>query len=196
VASAGTDKQKSEEDEDSDFDPRVPPYSRLRPSWALALGASLKALGKVDQATPKAFGLGFEYQPRWVQAIGVLGLGPSLSIYPTNGLKLGSLWSVGGLVRYQARFLYGQWIVPTVAYSIDRISYRTDGASGFALQKALRLGAFLLLNPLDPDTAAESYTSLGVLRSYGFIEVTQPSGGDANVPVAARAILFGMRFEF
>jgi hypothetical protein len=63
----------------------------------------------------------------------VIGIGASGAIYPitpegyfmpvANLNPLGSVYSLGALVRYQFRFLAKQWIVPTVAYHVDNLRY-------------------------------------------------------------------------
>jgi len=193
----------------SDYDPRIPPHHYFKPQWAVSLQASARALGDLGGYLTRGFSVLFEFQPRVLQKIGVLSVGPSISIYPvsdsksllSNGGKITSsvysVWSVGGIARYQARWFRNQWIVPTIGYAYDRIAYRPSGApSGVTTQQGPVFGAMLLLNALDPDTAASSYADPGIVRSYLFAEMKRPKGGDATLAVRSSVYQFGLRIEF
>ncbi len=54
----------------------------------------------------------------------------------------------------------------------------------------------LLLNFMEPSSAAEMYYSHGVSRSYLVAEMRNLAGTDANVTVSGSSYFFGLRLEF
>lgn len=192
----------------NDYDPRVPPHYYYRPQWAVSLNASPRALPNFGDYPVRGFSVLFEYQPRFVQKIGVISLGPSITVYPVsnpsdvsnNGQitsNVWSIWSVGGVFRYQARWFQNQWFVPTVGFTLDRISYRPkEGSSSVSIQKGPVFGLMLLLNAIDPDTAASSFADPGLVRSYLFAEMKRPTSDGAELVARSEVYQFGLRLEF
>src|SRR5689334_23282967 len=68
-------------------DPRIPGYTRLRPAWGVELMSSLSALnygsgpgtfpGVDSSDRVRSMSFHFEYQPTFLQRLGVFSLGPS-----------------------------------------------------------------------------------------------------------------------
>ena len=74
-------------------DPRVPLYNRVRPNWAFQIDVnpifgfanaadSTNTSLDTDLGKRRGIGLGFEYQPAFLQSIGVLGIGLNLTLFP------------------------------------------------------------------------------------------------------------------
>ena len=188
-----------------DYDPRVPPHYYYRPQFGVSFMASSNAFKTYsDGMVARGFSILFEYQPKFVQKIGVLSIGPAVSVYPifSSGkisTNAWSIWSIGGIVRYQARWFRNQWLVPTIGFAFDRISYNAaqgNGVAGSTTQSGPVFGLMLLLNAIDPDTAAASFVEPGIVRSYLFAELKKPTGGDAVIVPANPVYQFGLRIEF
>ncbi len=185
----------------------TPLYQQQRPNWAVEIAGAAKALGPdtlfPGQTSQKLRGvaLQFEFQPAFVQTFGILGFGPSLSLYPALGGGLTrnaiGIWSGGGQVRYQARFFKNQFLVPMVGYSAEQVTYSlASGTKGSFTAKGAFFGGMLLLNLLDPMTAAEMYVNQGVYRTYVLAEFRNLQGGDSDVALTGRSAFFGLRFEY
>lgn len=194
--------------ESTQFDSRIPLYQQLKPDWGMELSGSLKALGSSPGIPNLASGkvrsasLKFEYQPSQLQSLGVFGIGPTLNLYPVSpigqvtraAIGIGSL---GGQLRYQARYFREQPIVPYAGYSVERMSYRlVSGSKGNLVAKGPFFGALFLLNFVDSETAAEFYVNSGVLRSYLVAEIKTLVGSDSLIQLSGRSYHFGIRFEF
>jgi hypothetical protein len=174
---------------DIDLDSR--PYDRTRPNWAFSAsyspealgdggtfpGASASAAGKV-----RGLSLQMEWEPAFIQVIGVLGLGLNAQLYPEypkTGLTktAASLFSYGAQVRYQLKFFRGQWIVPMAGYAAEQMQYTLpDSVKGSFMASGPFGGLMLLLNPLDPTSAGEFYAGMGVKRTYLFAEMRMRAG--------------------
>ena len=190
------------------LDPRVPACQQMRPSWAIEIAASLKALGgsptipNLAGGSVKAFSGQFEYQPKSWQKYGVFSFGPSLQVYvPDNRQQVSdsflSMWSVGAQARYQARYFREQILVPYVGFGVEQVRYNfRDGVSGSALATGPTLGAMLLLNVLDPRSAADFYASYGALRSYLVGEFRSSSVSGGPVEFSGSSMYFGIRVEY
>jgi hypothetical protein len=182
----------------------VPPYQRHRPQWAIGAMTSLAPLGACGSAAnmtdPSAIAaaLQVEFQPRIFQKFGVLGIGPTFTVFPSNDLtsSLMGLWGVSGQIRYQLRYFREQWVVPTAAYSFGSIFYDFSAGSGSVSVSGPILGAMVLLNVVDPDSAASFYSDLGVSRSYLVAEYHLENGSDGTVNFGGEAFYFGLRVEF
>jgi hypothetical protein len=193
-------------------------YHDIRPLWGLQFETSMNPFGgKINGGSPVvpnqgstptyAFDLAFEIQPRFLQSIGILGLGPRIGIYPIfeGGVtsSITSIYSLGGQIRYQARFFRRQFIVPMVAYSIENFNYRfTQGAGNIAAYtgsfwaQGPIWGAWILLNSLDPGASADFYIDNGVARTYLVFESRILSATDPVVKFAGASYYLGLRFEF
>ena len=184
-------------------------YQLSHPHWGLEISGTLKAFGGADltnQANPaaSAFSVQADYQPEALQSIGVVGFGPAAQLYTLPaGITQNAVgvWSIGGQIRYQARFFREQPIVPTVAYSLEELTYFFNGTSGSGAQGSLltsgiTLGAWLLLNIFEPENSAEFHYNYGVSRSYLVAELRSLSGSDANLNIGGQSFYFGLRFEF
>jgi hypothetical protein len=190
-------------------------YEWTRPNWGIQLTGSHSALGGgyVSASTQgnqvRGLTVHGEWQPEWIQAIGVLGIGPSLGLYPIvdggsirptggSGIDIGSNWSVGGQVRYQLRLFHEQPLVPVAGYALDYLSYHLPyvGTTGRMLIKGPFFGAMLFLNFLEPSAAVDNYVTNGISRTYLVAELRIPTGGDGTVEVGDKSYFFGLRFEF
>ncbi len=207
------DEEKALSSELPARDYRIPLYTTLRPQWAIGLNSSLNALGgralTSQQGTNPiyAFQLLVEYQPAFLQSLGVMGIGPSATIYPIFNnpvtYQAASIVSVGGQIRYQARFFREQPIVPFAGYSMEYLNYQfTTGASGIAVVKSPIFGAMVLLNFLEPSSAAQFFINNGILRSYAIFELRNLSSSSPNnvvglpITISGLSSYFGLRFEF
>jgi hypothetical protein len=197
---------------------RVPLYQLHRPEWGVELAGSLQGFGKeaqiagdVSDLKVRGVGFQFDYQPRFLQAIGVIGLGPSFGAYPVTPASdtyaaATAHWYVGGQVRYQARFFREQILVPMIGYAFEYMSYRykavhapggdLPGESGRLLLQGPVFGAWLLLNWFEPSAAADMFVNNGVSRSYLVAEMRMLQGADINVDVPGEALFFGLRIEY
>lgn len=182
------------------------PFMTRRPQIAVGLNTSLNAFGShaihADQGTRAmlAFTVLAEYQPAVVQSFGVLGIGPSLALYQAPGSPLGShffaMRSIGGQIRYQARYFQEQGIVPFVSYAADYFSYQfKNGKSGSVFGHGPSLGLWFLLNTLDPSSAANFYADTRILRSYITLEYKTLVGSDDLISMSGGSVYFGLRFE-
>ncbi|MBI3534915.1 MAG: hypothetical protein HY072_05460 [Deltaproteobacteria bacterium] len=185
-----------------------PYYPNIRPMWAFEFTGSLSALGtspsipNKGSAKVRAVAFQIDFQPPWIQKLGVLSLGPSLQLYPVSPYQgitskaLGSLWSTGGQVKYQAYFFKQQPIVPVVGYTIDWWNYTlADSNKGRIIAKGPILGLMLLLNILEPESAFEFFLNWGIARNYLVAEYRFLSGSDSNISFTGGSIFFGLRFE-
>ena len=185
---------------------RIPRYHFVRPQWAIELNGSLNALGGTPltptQGNSTAFAVSLlaEYQPAFIQSLGVLGIGPALSVYPMGGHitpNTFAIYSIGGQIRYQARYFRQQPLVPMVAYSVEWLSYNfSNGPSGTVMTSGPVLGLWLLLNILEPSAAASAYITTGIARTYAVVEWKTFSGINSPVTLSGGSLYFGLRFEF
>lgn len=188
---------------------RVPAFHNLKPNWGFQLAAGFKAFSnnkivesQSDETRIYAATLQIEYQPSFLQAIGVVGLGPAISIYPntpSNELTTAatSIYSFGGQVRYQARLFREQFIVPMVSYHWELFNYRfKDANSGRFMINGASVGLWVLLNAFEPSAAAEFYADQGILRSYLVAEYRDFFGSDDLVSVEGKTYYFGVRIEY
>ncbi len=195
------------------IDPRIPMYQQLRPRWAVAMTGALKSLGNApgipgfdDSRTTapnsaRAIRLQIEYQPAVVQKYGVLGAGPSFTLYPISPLgsltrTIGGMWSVGGQLRYQLRLLREQPLVPYAGYGAEALSYTlSSGPRGRFTVRGPFFGGMFLLNFVDPSAAAEFYVNYEVKRSYLVVELRTMEGSDGTITLGGQSLYFGVRCE-
>jgi hypothetical protein len=148
-----------------------------------------------------------DWQPRFLQGVwGLVDFGPYVTIYPINTSifaagdgttkDLFSVWEPGGQVRYQARFVKEQFLVPVVAYGISVLHYGfgspTPTTTGSITMNNFTVGAWLLLNTFSTESAAEFYDNWGVSRSYLTFDYRTMSGSGTTLSSA----FFGLRMEF
>ena len=183
-------------------------YVLIPPAFALDLSFSPSALGGKDvsggsQVKTKGVSLGFEYQPKSLQSIGILGFGPSFNLYPILPARPDiqstpyTIQSFGGTIRYQARYFREQLIVPEVAYEFARLSARTlAGSSGPLTLTGPEGGIYILLNRLEPSSAFDFYRDDGALRTYLTAEVRALSGSNSSLAISGSSYYFGLRVEF
>ncbi|MFZ9595837.1 MAG: hypothetical protein ACO3A2_07130 [Bdellovibrionia bacterium] len=196
-------------------DPRIPRFYDYKPQWGISLNYSPAAFGGRALAPQQgslqatAFSIVTEFQPRFIQSLGVLGIGTALSIYPILGQpseasplnpSAFSIWSLGGQVRYQARFFRQQVLVPSVAYAWEYLTYYfNDGPEGHLLLSGPVYGLWLLLNWIDPSTAAHFFIDYGVARTYLIFEARDVRSSQENLniqSVRGFSYFLGLRFEF
>lgn len=184
----------------------IPSYTYLKPRWGLELAASLNAFGGTAltsaQGTNPAYGFSahFDYQIPF-QKFGILGVGPSLALYPIMGgtvtSSVFSVFSAGAQIRYQARYFREQPVLPMVGYAVEYMSYRfISGGNGWVLAKGPVLGIWVLLNWIEPSAASDFYVDAGILRSYLVVEWRALAGSDSNISFQNGSYYFGIRLEF
>lgn len=180
------------------------PYKLHRPNFGFAISAS----PTVGLAAPEFEGAEFgaavrsmqfqaEYQPAFLQSIGVLGIGVCGTLYKSFTAMSDGLWtwSAGGQIRYQFRYFKEQWVVPTVSFGAEYLMYQLSAAqTGSLFLMYPGFGGMLLLNFLEPSAAAEGFASSGVSRSYLWGEARMQMGsGDITISgIVAQA---GIRIE-
>ncbi len=184
-------------------------YNHYRPEWAIELSGTTKGTGDrtlLQSSQPTSVSsvhLQFEYQPAFLQDLGVFSFGPSLAFHPVISdlpnvqPNLLFAWSGGGQVRYQARFFKNQWIVPMASYSTEFWSYRfRNNLTGRMIARGPSFGAWLLLNALDLRSAQTFFLDYGVARTYLVVEMRTLTGSDQNISLDGRTYFAGLRFEY
>jgi hypothetical protein len=153
--------------------------------------------------------LSLEWQPSWIQGLGVLSLGIQASLISGTtqsqhrSFSSGSQGAGGGLLRYQLRFWSDQSFVPWVGYeaSLYRLLWASSagavvGGSGWLHGPLVGFG--FLLNRLDPTQALSLYHATGVARSYLTFEMSvlnRSSSELRSFEFADAGYFFGLRIE-
>ncbi len=177
-----------------------PAFQKMRPQFGLEFDGSAVAFRDQGVAVPDVEML-LEYEPPWIQLLGVFSGGLSIGNFPTPvsaglvAVRLG-IWSVGAQVRYQARFFKNQIIVPFAGFGIEAVSYKLAAVEGRLNVKGPFAGAEILLNTFDGDGAFEFYRDEGALRSYLVAEGRAYAGSDANLSLSGSSFFFGLRIEY
>lgn len=187
-------------------------YHSNRPSWGVELSGSGAGAGEGNTTTVQTGNLKrqkmgsvhgqVEYQPVFLQNFGVFGFGPTAGAYILSGLNregyLSDVWSIGGVIRYQARFFPEQAVVPMVSYSVESWNYRMANVDGVQSLTARgpTLGVWVLLNALSSSAGRRAYEDMGLARTYLVAEFRKSKGGDSNLNYDSLAFNLGMRFEF
>lgn len=190
-----------------EFDPDVPLIQRIRPRWGLRIEGGASPWTGVPGSSLRQLGLGVEFQPRVLQKVGVVSVGVGLGVLPamSSGLtlntaqvaNLGSIWYASGSLRYQLKIVRNQWVVPMAAFHFERASYRLkSGPSGASIASGIGIGALLLLNALDPEISAQSFTESGLTRSYLFGELRMLKASGGALAYSDNALIAGLRLEF
>lgn len=192
----------------------TPRHLRHIPSWGIELSSSFQPFGgtalthsqRIDskKAYPiYAFSLAFDYQPSFFQRfnIGVLGLGPSLTLYPIpkSGIapSFFSLFGAGGQVRYQAKFFDFQPIVPMISYNWEFFRYQfLSIGNGNLFAQGPALGLWVNLNFLESSSATSMFDSTGISRSYIVLEWKKMMGKNDAISYQDGSFYVGLRFEF
>ncbi len=189
---------------------RTPLYEREKPNWGVDIHGSLAALGATSPApadTTEAyetrnFGLGFEWQPKFFQSMGVLSIGPSFNLYivePMGDFVDGplSIASLGGSIKYQFNYFHAQPFVPFVGYEVQVIRYRfiEPYPTGITTSTGFTFGGLLLLNWMEPSAAHSLWSDTGIKRSYLVGEVKTMTAGEPALSIDGSAIYFGLRLE-
>lgn len=198
---------------DTELDPRIPAYTQQRPFLGVQLSGTLDAFKSGSFGTEstkdikfRAIGIHLEYEPPFLQGAGVFGIGPGVALFPVSPSgttpNIMSIWSAGIQARYQFRYFREQPIVPVLGYTADFWHYRFKGSTGNTILKGPLLGAYILLNFIDPSSAAGMYSEYGILRTYLIAEMraVQASDGKATVkgslmPGSLVSLYLGLRFE-
>lgn len=185
-----------------------PDSLHLRPQWSFQLNSSLgtfqgKELNHLTEfSSATTIGVRFQYQPTFLQLLGVFSVGPTLEIFPFSSLDPGVLrtpssWAVGGEARYQLRLFHKQGLVPTAAFHSQYLAYQlADGTSGRAVVRGPSFGVLFLLNAIDPAIASDFYQTYGALRTYALLEMKTYLGNDHQVSFFGKSLFFGLRIEY
>ena len=188
----------------------IPAYQRVLPQWGVQVSFAPNTFTQFPLLTSTGVNVNallaqFEFQPAVFQKLGfgILGAGVSAGIYPTSPIGVMSqpffsFYSVGVQVRYQARFVLNQVVVPSVGYSFEYFTFQFNGQTGwFSLpQNGLILSLQILLNTFDSGAANKFYMGVGVSRSYLIIESRAPSNGNSAAPTQFGSWYYGLRLEY
>lgn len=201
------------------WDRSVPLYERETPNWGWDIHGSMQALGKsikspeldtngnatgnINETDVVNFGLGFEWEPSFLQSIGVVSLGPSFNLYtmqPGGDLTENafSVYSLGFSAKYQLNFMRGQWLVPFVGFESQLIHYSfndADVGTGWTTAVGPTFGALIALNWMEPSAAHNLFADTGIRRSYLVGEIKQMTAGEDLLSTDGIAIYFGLRLE-
>lgn len=202
------------------FDRSIPPYDRENPTVGIDIHASLAALGTpirsqvlvngvptgaMNESSVRNFGVGFEFEPKFLQSIGVVSLGPSVNMYalePIGDLTESalSILSVGFSAKYQLKFMRSQVFVPFAGFEAQMIHYafhaETGLGSGWTTSTGPTFGGLLLLNWMEPSSAHNLYSDYGIKRTYLVGEAKLLKAGEPVLSVEGTAIYFGLRMEY
>lgn len=195
--------------EQSQVDLDIPAFEYTRPKWGTQIsgvGSALPYNGSEASLAQNGFwGLSFQmdYQPPFLQSIGVLAIGPTLNLYPTTTRKNSlvkhafGVWSPGAQVRYQFKYFRSQPLVPIVGYSAEWVQYSLpDQGRGRFLARGWTAGLAFLLNVLDMNSAGGFYVNYGVSRSYLIAEYKRMEGGDDAFKTSGGSAFLGLRIEY
>ena len=189
-----------------------PRYQLHRPEWAFQFSFSPRAFSGQSLTAQQgnhptyAYHLSIEYQPRFLQSIGVFGIGPTATLYSfPNAQVTSNFYSVssyGGRVRYQARYFREQILVPMVSYSWEFLNYNfvNPTAGGAPIKDRVRLqgptfGLWLLLNPLDRKSANSLYLNTGITRTYLTLEAKREQATVSQSSINNWSYFAGLRLE-
>jgi hypothetical protein len=183
-------------------------YLEHRPKWGLEFKASSPGVRDFQLTDPTgamnhlhSIQASLEFQPQSLQRYGVLGIGADFGLHPpsTSGVPAPSVtfsWNFGSHLRYQARFVQEQLLVPYVAYGASYWMYRIrSGEVGGLLVHGPSAGLEFLLNAIDTKSAARFFSDYGVSRTYIVVDGSWATGSAGSVLLSARSFYFGLRFE-
>jgi len=182
-------------------------YDKHRPNFALGLGGVLGGQGtyinnkgQEERLKMHSFDLSAEYQPAFLQGMGVLGVGPTVGLpqmtYDSATKEVQNAYYFGGQVRYQFRYVRGQVLVPMISYMYQRWNLvTTNGTDEFSVHGPAA-GLWLYLNFLDNQTAKDLYQGYGVARTYAYFEVRKLEGSGVRTRIFGVTYNTGIRFEF
>ncbi len=198
------------------YDRSIPLYERENPTVGVDIHGSLGALGTpiksqpagsatVNESSVRNFGFGFEFEPKFLQSIGVVSIGPSANLYvldPVGDLTEGSfsIFSVGVSAKYQLKFMRSQYVVPFVGFEAQMIHYNfvpeTGIGTGWTLSSGPTFGAMLLMNWMEPSSAHNLFSEYGIKRTYLVGEAKLLKASETILSVEGTAIYFGLRMEY
>ncbi len=203
------------------FDRSIPLYDRENPTVGIDIHGSLQALGTpiqtqftdsnnnpvgpVYESNVRNFGIGFEYEPRFLHSIGVVSLGPSFNLYsldPVGDITENTLdiFSLGFSLKYQLKFMSSQVFVPFVGFETQMIRYSFNALSklgtGWSTSTGPTFGGMLLLNWMEPSSAHNLFSDYGIRRSYLVGEAKLLTTDNAALTTVGTALFFGLRMEY
>ncbi len=193
----------------------------LRPQLGLQLFASPNVLnnakteqyfvqkGFAGDPVVSAIGLMADYQPAFLQVLGVFDLGATIAIHPIFPSpnpyvnSIASNYTLGLQAKYQLRFFSGQFLVPVVGYFADAFFYAFNQPNspstvtqGRTVIQGPLLGAWLLLNWMEPSVARDYFVDSGASRTYLTFEARKMVSNEPSLPINGFTYLFGLRSEF
>ncbi|MBI4925872.1 MAG: hypothetical protein HY843_08115 [Bdellovibrio sp.] len=197
--------------ETSTFDLGDLKYNHYKPQWGVELNMSPYQINndlfEIPDNTPiwlNHYTIQVEFQPRFVQPYGVLGIGLLTAIHTPSSRDTGTKqelvysFSLGGELRYQLCYFRNQFIVPNVAYSWEFWKYRlrNNNSSGNLIVQGPTIGAWLLLNFFDSENGKDFFYDYGIARTYLIFEARFLKGSNSSAAMSGRAYYTGLRFEF
>jgi hypothetical protein len=185
----------------------IPSYRDAHPQFGVEVTFAPNTFTRAPQIqqsdiTITSFTLGLEYQPPIVQKLGVFGIGATTGLYmvsPAGTLTANGadFYSYGGQVRYQAKFLQDQVVVPFIGYGVEYFRYHFTNSSVQDFNRSGPLvGLMFSTAILDRQAMQELYQDWGVSRAYALVELRGSSSGDETIPTNPKTWFFGLRVEF
>jgi len=190
-----------------------PPSSGARATNAIQftltggeVGPEIRGSRAGNVKNSSAFIFQYQWQPAVLQRFGIVGIGPNISAYPAvkargqviNGYRNG--WGLGSQLSWQGKFSGRQWLLPVVSYAAEYNIYSlTGGERGSFWSHGPRIGAWLLLNAIDPTDTDRQQSDYGSARTYAILEysnVRSGNGAGRDIDIRGNAIQFGLRFEY
>ncbi len=189
---------------------KMPGYARAhgRPTMGVHAHMAAQAYrgtlfqGQTSEDKLRNFGLAVEFMPGMNENMGVFSVGLTANLYPlTPPAALRPIrsysYSVGGLLRYQLRFVANQILVPMGGAEIAYLRYEIP-ATGSGQMAVITpfAGLMFFLNRLDPNAAGGMYSTRGVLRSYLVGDVRLITGQNSHASqINGTAVTVGLRLE-
>ncbi len=189
---------------------KLPISEKNHPSTAIEILFSGGALdsSKISSSAPGERYRYLSVQMDWIPEIlngraGILSFGGKISFYPTTDIqsvkaKTLTDWAIGSQVRYQLRLVSEQALVPILAYHFDIRSHFASSIQNKTtlLQHGPTLGAWFLLNVVDPELSKSFYRNVGVTRTYFTFEWRRRYARNSVARLDQTELEFGLRFEF
>jgi hypothetical protein len=160
---------------------------------------------------PFKSGLGNSYQvfgesifPQ--QKYGLFSVGGHFGFFPlvvsgSPQADLTSSFTAGVQARYQLIKSKKQLFVPTIAIDLDYYQLAQTNSSGITnkasgMNLGLNAGIMIDLGSIDTQTARDSFSDLGIVKTYLTLEIKPLNLSNSIISVSGSLFYSGLRFEF